>query len=403
MRKAGARGFTLVEIMVVVVIIGILAVLVVPRVVRRSDDARIAAAKHDVATIQQSLKLYRLDNGRYPTSEQGLQALVAKPQSAPVPTNWRQYLDKPPKDPWGKEYQYLNPGVHGEVDVLARRRRRTGRQRRRRCRHRLLAALAVRGFTPIELLLVVMLIAIAAGVATLALGDAEPRRMREEAERLTALFRIATAEARASGRALTWEADHSGYRFRAYDDEATERLPEELRRVRSWPFEVERIATPRILIARAGARARADPDRRARARPPSRARRARPPEPGRLRGRAVRGFTLIEVLVALAIVAVALLAGIRAAGSMTQTNGELRLRALAQFSADNHIAELRAANAFPPVGTRTVERAGRSNLECVEEVKATPNPLFRRVEVRVYHGAVRSHMLAELIGILPRR
>ena len=119
MKKRASRGFTLVEIMVVVVIIGILAVLVVPRVVGRSDDARIAAAKHDVATIQQSLKLYRLDNGRYPTNEQGLQALVAKPQGGPVPSNWRQYLDKLPKDPWGKDYQYLNPGVHGEVDVFS--------------------------------------------------------------------------------------------------------------------------------------------------------------------------------------------------------------------------------------------------------------------------------------------
>lgn len=109
---------------------------------------------------------------------------------------------------------------------------------------------AVRGFTLIELLLVVMLVAIAAGVASLALGDSEPRRMREEAERLSALFRMAAAEARASGRALTWEADHSGYRFRAQDDEATGKLPEELRRARSWPFPVERVATPRILISR---------------------------------------------------------------------------------------------------------------------------------------------------------
>ena len=119
MKVRGSAGFTLVEIMVVVVIIGILAVLIVPRVVGRSDDARIAAAKHDVAALMQSLKLYRLDNGRYPTNEQGLQALVAKPQSSPVPTNWRPYLDKLPKDPWGNSYQYLNPGVHGEIDVFS--------------------------------------------------------------------------------------------------------------------------------------------------------------------------------------------------------------------------------------------------------------------------------------------
>ena len=112
-------GFTLVEIMVVVVILGILAVLIVPRVLGRSDEARQAAAKHDIATIMQSLKLYRLDNGRYPTNDQGLQALVTKPASAPTPSNWKPYLDKLPKDPWGNTYQYLSPGVHGEIDVFS--------------------------------------------------------------------------------------------------------------------------------------------------------------------------------------------------------------------------------------------------------------------------------------------
>lgn len=112
------RGFTLVEIMVVVVILGILAVLVVPRVVGRTDEARATAAKQDVAAIMQALRLYRLDNGRYPSSDQGLAALVAKPQGQPVPSNWKQYLDKVPKDPWGNVYQYLNPGVRGEIDVF---------------------------------------------------------------------------------------------------------------------------------------------------------------------------------------------------------------------------------------------------------------------------------------------
>jgi general secretion pathway protein G len=114
-----ARGFTLVEIMVVVVILGILAVLIVPRVVGRTDEARVVAAKQDIAAIMQALKLYRLDNGRYPSSEQGLPALVTKPQSQPVPSNWQQYLDKAPKDPWGNVYHYLNPGVRGEFDVFS--------------------------------------------------------------------------------------------------------------------------------------------------------------------------------------------------------------------------------------------------------------------------------------------
>jgi len=113
------RGFTLVEIMVVVVILGILAALIVPRVVGRTDDARAVAAKQDIAAIMGALKLYRLDNGRYPSNEQGLPALVTKPQSTPVPTNWKQYLDRIPKDPWGNVYLYLNPGVSGEIDVFS--------------------------------------------------------------------------------------------------------------------------------------------------------------------------------------------------------------------------------------------------------------------------------------------
>jgi general secretion pathway protein G len=113
------NGFTLVEIMVVVVIIGILAALIVPRVVGRGEEARAVAAKQDVSAIMQALKLYRLDNGRYPTSDQGLQALQVRPQSTPAPTNWKQYLDKLPRDPWGNPYLYLNPGVRGEIDVFS--------------------------------------------------------------------------------------------------------------------------------------------------------------------------------------------------------------------------------------------------------------------------------------------
>jgi general secretion pathway protein G len=109
--------------MVVIAILGILAALIVPRIVGRTDDARIAAAKTDIATIVQALKLYRLDNGRYPSTEQGLRALIEKPTSEPLPLNWKQggYLERNsvPKDPWGKEYQYLNPGQRGEIDVFS--------------------------------------------------------------------------------------------------------------------------------------------------------------------------------------------------------------------------------------------------------------------------------------------
>ena len=118
-KHARHRGFTLIELMVVLVIIGVLAALIVPNVLDRADDARTTAAKTDVNNLMQSLKLYRLDNQRYPTSEQGLAALLVKPTAAPVPPNWRPYLDKLPADPWGRPYAYLNPGVHAEIDVLS--------------------------------------------------------------------------------------------------------------------------------------------------------------------------------------------------------------------------------------------------------------------------------------------
>jgi len=119
--RSGQRGFTLLEVMVVVAILGILAALVVPSIISRPDDARIVAAKQDIASLMQALKLYRLDNQRYPSTEQGLQALVARPTTNPAAANWKAggYVERLPKDPWGNPYQYLNPGVRGEIDVFS--------------------------------------------------------------------------------------------------------------------------------------------------------------------------------------------------------------------------------------------------------------------------------------------
>jgi len=119
--KSAQGGFTLLEVMVVVVILGILAALVVPKIISRPDEARVIAAKQDIASLMQALKLYRLDNQRYPTTEQGLQALVVRPASAPAAPNWKTggYLERLPKDPWGNPYLYLNPGARGELDVYS--------------------------------------------------------------------------------------------------------------------------------------------------------------------------------------------------------------------------------------------------------------------------------------------
>ena len=114
-------GFTLIEVMVVVVILGILAAFIVPRIAGRPDEAKIAKARHDIQTIETALDLYKLDTGVYPTTDQGLQALVLFPTSEPVPRNWRAggYIKKLTNDPWGHPYQYLNPGEHSEIDIFS--------------------------------------------------------------------------------------------------------------------------------------------------------------------------------------------------------------------------------------------------------------------------------------------
>ena len=120
-RRGLQRGFTLVEIMVVVVIIGILGALVVPKLLGRTGESRVTAAKVDIATMMQALKLYKLDNQRYPTTEQGRHARSATPTAGPAANGWKAggYTAKLPKDPWGNAYQYLSPGLHGEIDVYS--------------------------------------------------------------------------------------------------------------------------------------------------------------------------------------------------------------------------------------------------------------------------------------------
>jgi general secretion pathway protein G len=113
------RGFTLIEILVVVVILGILAMIVVPRVMEEPGRARVVRAKQDIASIVAALNIYKLDNFVYPTSEQGLEALVTKPSGQPEAPNWSQRLDRVPKDPWGHPYAYQHPGQHGEIDVFS--------------------------------------------------------------------------------------------------------------------------------------------------------------------------------------------------------------------------------------------------------------------------------------------
>jgi general secretion pathway protein G len=120
-RLSAQQGFTLIEIMVVVVILSILAAIIVPRIMDRPDQARLVKARQDIRVIDSALKLYKLDNHFYPSTDQGLEALVKKPTTSPEPRNWKEggYLERLPKDPWDGDYLFLNPGVHGEVDIFS--------------------------------------------------------------------------------------------------------------------------------------------------------------------------------------------------------------------------------------------------------------------------------------------
>jgi len=121
LRRRATSGFTLIEVMVVVVILSVLAAIVVPRVMDRPDEARIVKAKQDIRALESALNLYRLDNYVYPSTEQGIDALVTQPTSPPEPRNWKAggYLDRLPSDPWGNPYQYLSPGQQGDFDLYS--------------------------------------------------------------------------------------------------------------------------------------------------------------------------------------------------------------------------------------------------------------------------------------------
>lgn len=121
MIKQNSRGFTLIEVMVVVVILSILAVFVVPKIMDKPEQARKTQVKQNLRILEQQLNIYKLDNSQYPSTDQGLEALVSKPSGTPEPRNWNKegYINRVPKDPWGGSYQYLNPGTHGKIDIFS--------------------------------------------------------------------------------------------------------------------------------------------------------------------------------------------------------------------------------------------------------------------------------------------
>ncbi len=121
--KINHHGFTLIELMVVIIILGVLAGLIIPRIMGRPEEAKQVKAKMQIASLETALKLYKLDNGSYPETEQGLEALIEQPETGTIPKKWRKggYLEKGklPKDPWGNNFVYLSPGVHDDYDIIS--------------------------------------------------------------------------------------------------------------------------------------------------------------------------------------------------------------------------------------------------------------------------------------------
>jgi general secretion pathway protein G len=236
----GAAGFTLIEIMVVIVILGVLAALIVPRIIERPDEARRSRRekrhRRDHAGVEAlSARQPALSVGRA-----GIAALIAKPEQPPVPPNWKPggYLEKLPKDPWGRPYVYLNPGVARRNRSIQLRRRRSGGRLRHRRRYRLMGlvakALAVlrarqrhatAGFTLIEILVVLVILAIAAGVAVVAYDGNDRDRATREAHRFAAALEHAAMRAQVRAETLGASAEGEGWRFWRRDPDSGQWLP----------------------------------------------------------------------------------------------------------------------------------------------------------------------------------
>ena len=415
-RARRMRGFTLIEIMVVIVILGMLAALVVPRVLERPDEARAVAAKSDIAAIVAALKLYRLDNQRYPTTEQGLPRWSRKPETrrcrptgSPAATS-----SACPKDPWGRPYQYLNPGVQGRDRRLQLRRGRPARRRRHRRRHRLVGPLSVavrrarsaaarrRGFTLVEILVVLVdhrarragspsshSAPTSAATPSARRGVSRARWSTRRRARSGSTRRSAcapTAAPAASGAAATRRALDAA-RPTTTCSRRARCLRAAVAAASRYAGQPRRVRRDRSRFARSAAtnRSHSSLRRRPQSRPIVVARRsAEPRRRSCAPSRRPRGFTLVEILVALAIVAVALAAGMRALAQASRRRDARSRRARWRCGSRRTASRRRSSpTPWPAPGTRDGEAiAGGGALRVARQRRArTPNPSFRRIEI----------------------